>query len=97
MVSVPCHRLREKEAQCLWTRPKSVSTWESLGNSLTLSVLYALTGEFSEGTLYEWPNLLVGVQEPTLIVTYLRRVTERNLRKSWAEEAPNQVETLLLP
>ena len=36
--------------------------------------------EFSEGTLYEWPSLLVGVQEPTLIVPYLRRVTERTLR-----------------
>lgn len=67
----------------------------SPGNTLTLSVLYGPAGEFSEGTLCEWPNLLAGLQEPTLIVPYLR-VTEKNLR-SWVEEALNKVETLLLP
>lgn len=71
----------KREAQCLGIGPKSVHTRESPGNTRTLSVLCGPAGEFSEGPLCGWPNLLVGLQEPTLIVPY-RGVTERNLRRS---------------
>ena len=55
---------------CLLGSPRGTH-WPCLSSLVLL--------EFSEGTLYEGPNLLVGIQEPTLIVPYLRRVTERIL------------------
>lgn len=78
-------------------RVQSVYARESPRNTLTLSVFPGPAGEFSEGSLCGWPNLLVGLQESTLL-SLIKGVTERKLRRSWAEEAPShQVEALLLP